>query len=410
MGFFSMFKSASYETMENKGDALLQAGEFGPAKQAYEKALSKLGKSDPAGLSQHLERINKKIMQSKEALARQHKATAEDLIEAGWANDAVDLLKLALELTSHPDLADEIGALLTHCRSTGRFAAHEIDPGDMLPEGEGSPESGAAYFSVLCAALPEDLKQDYEQYGHSFEMGYVALNQGSFDIAVEYFSEAITEQGDEVTHIHLEMATAYLNLGDIDKSHALLKAYVNEYPFTVRAYELLCEIYWEMNDFKQAEELVANCPDDIKTSIPMMLLMGESLSKAGNLTAAESFYQNSIRYTGWSESIATALAKTYEDLDLPEKALKIYGEIMSACKSCRQQVNPFVTQRYAELSFGSGDISSGILELFFSLCEQDPRHRPHYFRRISEIYTRQGYHEEAKRYLNFAEADEAEPE
>jgi tetratricopeptide (TPR) repeat protein len=408
MGFFKLFKSTSYETIENKGDTLFDSAEFGPAKQAYEKALLKLESSDIPEAAQHFERIKDKINQTREALARQHKATAEDLIEAGLHDDALELLELARELSSDSDLAAEIEHLLTHNTSKNSFPVHEIIQGDMPYTNEQVEESDDAYFSVLCSTLPEDLETAYENYGHSFQMGYVALNQGSFDIAAEFLSKAMVEHPETVTHIHLELATAYLNLGDSEKSHSLLEQYLAKYPSVVRTYEMLCEIYWEQNAFKRAEELISNCPDDIKTSIPMMLLMGETLFKAGNYAEAESFYQNSIRYTGWNESVATALARTFEALGSPEKALKSYGEIMNACKGCRQQVNPFVKQRYAELSYESGDISSSIVELYFSLCNEDPQNRSHYFRRLSEIYSRQGYHEEAQRYLAFAEADDSE--
>jgi tetratricopeptide (TPR) repeat protein len=410
MGLFKIFKPVSFETMENKGDSLFESGEFGSAKQAYEKALAKFETSDLADKGRRLEQINDKINQTKEALARQHKATAENLIEAGWHDDAVDLLELALDLTTQSDLAAEIRQLMSPNKMMGTLPVHELQSQDMPLVDEVTAESDGDYFSVLCATLPEDLKADYETYGHSFIRGYVALNQGSFDIAAEFLSQAKMAYPETVTHIHLELATAYLNLGDTEKSHDLLKEYVNEYPLTERAYEMLCDIYWEKNDFKKAEELISNCPDNLKTSIPMMLLMGETLSKAGNFSDAESFYQNSLRYTGWNEPVATALARTYESLGLPEKALKTYGEIMDACKSCRQQVNPIVKQRYAELSFHAGNISSGMLDLYFSLCDVDPQNRPHYFRRLSEIYSRQGYHEEAKRYLKFAETDASEPE
>ena len=408
MGFFKLFKPASYETIENKGDSLFDSAEFGPAKQSYEKALLKLESSDLPEKAQHLERIEDKIKQTREALAHQHKATAEDLIEAGLHDDAVELLELARELSADSDLAAEIGQLLTHNKSKDSFPVHDMVPGDM-PHANGQvEESDDAYFSVLCSTLPEELETAYENYGHSFQMGYVALNQGSFDIAEAFLSKAMLEHHEPISHIHLELATAYLNLGNSEKSHSLLEQYLAIYPSVVRAYEMLCEIYWGENDFKRAEELISDCPDDIKTSIPMMLLMGETLFKAGSYAEAETFYQNSIRYAGWNEPVATALARTFEALDSPEKALNSYGEIMNACKGCRQQVNPFVKQRYAELSYEAGDISSSIVELYFSLCNEEPQNRSHYFRRLSEIYSRQGYHEEAKRYLAFAEADDSE--
>jgi tetratricopeptide (TPR) repeat protein len=408
MKFFKLFKPASQEAMENKADRLFNAGEFGLAKQAYEKALLKLENSDLLKADERLDHIKDKISRTRDALARQHKATAEDLMEADYHEDAVELLKLALDLTAHAGLSAEIKDLLTRCQNAKTAAVYEIDDEYMTAAPDNRQDDDEAYFTVLCSTLPEDLQMAYEQYGDAFMSGYIALNQGSFEIAAELLAKALAENRETVTHIHLELATACLNLGDIEKSRALLAPYIEKYPLSVRAYEMMCEICWEKKEYKQAERLISECPDDIKTSIPIMLLMGETLFKSGSYDDAEAFYQNSIHYTGWSEPVATALARIYEAMGLPEKALASYGEIMRSCKSCRQQIAPFVKQRYAELTFEAGDMSTGLIELYFALCSEDPGNRSHYYRRLSEIYSRQGYHEEANRYLKFAEADESE--
>ena len=408
MGFLKLFKPATYGTLEKKGDHLFASGEFGPAKQHYEKALLKLADSSASDTHRHFERITHKRYQAKEALARQHKATAEDLMDAGYHEDAAELLKVARDLSAHAGLSAEIESLLTRCQTAKTVSAHEIEDESISAALDDSQDADEAYFTVLCSTLPEDIQIAYEQYGDAFMSGYIALNQGSFEVAAKFLTEALAEHQETVTHIHLELATAYLNLGNIEKSRTLLADYIEKYPLSVRAYEMMCDIYWEKEEFKQAGELISRCPDDIKTSIPIMLLMGETLFRSGSYDDAEAFYQNSIRYTGWSEPVATALARTYEAMGLSEKALASYGEIMRSCKSCGQQVAPFVKQRYAELTFDAGDMSSGLLEIYFALCSEDPENRSHYFRRLSEIYSRQGYHEEAERYLKFAETDESE--
>ncbi len=114
-----------------------------------------------------------------------------------------------------------------------------------------------------------------------------------------------------------------------------------------------------------------------------------------------------MEYLGWSEPIAVALARTYENMNRKEEALSTYQEVMASCKSCHKRVNPFVRQRYAELSYEAGDISGGILETYFALCQEDSENQARYFGRISDIYRRQGHPTEAQRYLDMAQAAES---
>jgi len=136
--------------------------------------------------------------------------------------------------------------------------------------------------------------------------------------------------------------------------------------------------------------------------------MGETLFRSGKQMEAVSFYLKSIEYLGWDEQIAVALAKIYEAMDSRKEALAVYQEIMDGCKSCRRRANPFVRQRYAELKYEAGDISSGLLEAYFILCRENPENQHHYFGRISDIYKRQGYPEEARRYLEIARKGKSE--
>lgn len=405
MGFLNRFKPASFGQIEEKGDRLFDAGEFGPAKQVYEKALLKLEASEVQGKTGHAARIQEKIDRTLEKLARQHISTARDLLEAGYADDAAELLHLASELTAHPDLREEIERLLAHSPPAGSDPFYESYPEAVYPMDEETWESDEDYFTVLCSTLPDGVSEAYENYGDSFKTGFIALNRGDFENAVVHLGRAMEDHAGSVTHIHLELATAHLNLEHVEESHDLLQAYITTYPAVIRAYELMCEIYWERQAFEEAEKLLSSSPDEIKASIPIMHLMGETFFNAGDYEAAESFYQNSLRFTGWNEPIATALARTLEAMGRFEKARASYGQIMHECRSCRRQANPFVKQRYAELSFEAGDTSSGLLDLFFSLCQEDPQNRFQYYRRISDLYARQGYPEEARRYASLAEGE-----
>ena len=403
MGIFDIFSSPSYETFEKKGDGFFNANNFGLAKLEYEKALSRLENKTTPIPSCHQKRIANKLDESREALALQHKSNADNLIEAGCENDAVELLQLALELTNNPDLTRQFENLLLAIQEQAIGPAYDIEPDFEAVEGTGGQYSEEEYFVALCSTLPEDAQDAYFRYGDSFKTGYIALNQGDFERAAELLSKSLDEHGPTVSYIHLELATAHLNLGDMETARILLERFIENYPLSIRAYEMLCDIFWEKHAYSLALEFLRACPDDLKTSVPIILLVGETLFQAEKYPEAESFYLEYIRISGWNEYIAKPLARTYEALGSAEKAREVYGEIITACRGCGSKVDLFVKQRYADLSFEAGDVSENVLELYLSLCREDPGNRVRYYRRLSEIYLRHGHPEEAKRYLKFAE-------
>jgi len=403
MGLFDFLSSKSYTDYEAQGDRYNKADDFGSGKLEYEKALSILeGNSVPNPLH-HKERIEKKIAGTMESLALQHKNTAENLIEAASFDEAAELLNLASELTENPELAGEIENLLHDLEK--RMYSHEYD---IQPDYEprlntDEQEAGEEYFLALISTMPEEVQKTYLGYGDSFEKGFIALNQGNFENAVELLSQSLDEHDFDVGHIHLELATAYLNLGVMDDALVLLEQFVQYYPEFIRAYEMLCDIYWEKDSCEKAIELLVACPDDIKTDVSINLLMGETLVRAEKLQEAKSFYLEFLKYNGMNQHIARALAQTYEALKETGKAREVYGEILNSCSGCGMKTDPFVKYRYAELSYAAGEIPGSILELYISLCQEDPANREIYFKRISDIYSKRGHHDEAKRFRRFAE-------
>jgi tetratricopeptide (TPR) repeat protein len=404
MGIFNIFSSRSYESCEKRGDIFFNSNEFGPAKLDYEKALAQLERKTIPGSSHHHERLKGKINQSRKALALRHKTNAVNLIESGCNDDAAELLKLALELSDDTDLTMQIEHLLLDIKDQvilpTRDSAMEADE-DMDEQ-----DTGEEYFIALCSTLQGHVKDEYLGYGDSFKMGYIALNQGDFERASVLLAKSLEEHDTTVSYIHLELATAYLNLGDMDNAGALLVQFIDSYPGSVRAYEMLCDIFWEKRSYDKALELLQSCPDDLKISLPMNLLVGETLFQAEKYQEAESFYLEHMETNGWNEHIAKALARTYEALESKGKALEIYGKLINECKGCGGRVDPFVKQRYADMSYESGDISENIREIYLSLCQEDPLNQVRYFNRLSEIYAKCGYDEEAKRYLKFSKTAE----
>lgn len=401
MGFLKYFSPKSFDVFEEKGDRLVMSDDLGLAKLQYEEALSRLEKSALPGVSEHRHRIEMKILDACESLALQHKVSAEELVAAGCLEEAGELLELARELTRDPQLVQEVDTLAA---DIAEGVPMELDTQVSEETGDAvfDPNDDESYFLILCSTLPDDVQDVYAGLGETFQSGYIALNKGAFELAADLLNKSLAEQGNRITYVHLELATVYMNLGDVPGARTLLEVFIGAYPESLRAYEALCEIYWESEDYHLADTLLQACPDTLKTSIPILLLMGETLFRSGKQMEAVSFYLKSIEYLGWDEQIAVSLAKIYETTGRKNEALATYQEVMDGCKSCRRRVNPFVRQRYAELKYETGDISSGLLDAYFSLCRENPENQSRYFGRISDIYRRQGYPAEAQRYLEMA--------
>jgi tetratricopeptide (TPR) repeat protein len=409
MGLLDIFAGKNPEDYDLKGDKFAATGAYGKAIVEYERALERLEKTAPwdDGFRQSL---NDKIHSSKEALALQHKQTAEEMLEAGYHADARQYIQLALELTADPDLIIE---LESHQRESEARALEttQIEEPDVAPptppevpdEQPPEHEPEDEYFTALVGTLPEEVQDAYLDYGDAFKKGYLALNQGDFESAAAYLFKALEENPDPQNYISLELATACLNLGKLEEARRLLEEFLQYHPDTLPAYQLLCEIFWEAKDFENAESLLSALPPELAESVASYVLRGETLFHAGRYKEAKTFYRNFLKTYKWNETVARALAKTHEALNELANARSVYREIMDGCRSCHSRIDPYIKQRYADLSFASGLNTTEVLELYLSLVREVPENKAVYYQKISAIYSAQNNAAEARRFQLFAE-------
>jgi len=405
MGFLDFFSGNSPEKYEKKADAFVINVSYGHAKIEYEKALDKL-EQQPVSKPSYRRLIEDKLWHCKEALALEHKENGADLVEAGCFDEARELFGLALELTTDPSLTNEIKNLLDSIPTDADELEGYAFPGESMPgtEDYGSDDPGPdeEYFTALCNSLEEE-QDEYRSYPGTFRQGFIALNRGDFSNAVVLLSEAQDAYPYSTNYITLELATAYMNMNDNERARELMERFLREYPESLKAYYLMCEILWEENAYDAAQEMLSNCPDDIIVSLPIRMLAGETLLRSGKHEEAVSFFKALLEEVGWNDNIAHALARAYEALDRPERARDLYAKIMGACTSCGAHVDPKVKQRYAETSFKTGDFSTKLLKLFLALAREDPANRLGYYHRISCIYSLQGNENESLRFASFAQ-------
>lgn len=409
MSFMKLFGGSSPAKLEQKGDALLADGQWGRAKLEYERALQKRAKGAEADAAADI-RLEAKILEARNGLARKHRQAAEDLIEGGYFNEARDMLALALEVAADANMRQELEQALRDIE-TRPVAQTKTEPPNFAlapDQGEHKPETFVdgdeeEYFLALCGTLPEEVQEAYLSYDVDFKAGYIALNRGDFQSAAELLARALVAHDDPTGYIPLELATAYLNLGRVADARDLLEAFLKQHPETLPAYQLLCDIYWDQKAFQKVDELLGSVPAELAESLAVVLLRGETLYRAGRLEAARTFYLGFLNTYGWNESVARELAKIHETLGETDRARALYKEVMSRCNSCQSRVDPNVKHKYAELSFAAGQHGSDLVELYLALVREIPDQAPEYFDRVSRIYAAQGNSAQARHFRALVE-------
>ncbi|MFO8082975.1 MAG: tetratricopeptide repeat protein [Desulfobacterales bacterium] len=415
MTFWDLFSGSSPQKLEHKGDTLFDAGLWGQAKQEYERALDKLENIAKENRSD-FQRISEKISLAGEALAKEHQQSALNYLDGGYIEEARQMLLLAFEVSEDDQFKTMVEGQLQEIEGRQSLSVHVDDLSENFLYGLENDDdinddnyhelseqtSEDEEFSALCNTLPAEVCNAYHGYGRHFKTGLVALNQGDFQTAAVHLKQAMEENPQPGNYIALEMASLYLNLDQPSKARALLEDFLPYHPDALPAYQLLCEIYWEQEDFSEAEFLLESVPDELSQSLAVVLLKGETLYQRGSYKEAKSFFESFLATYGWHEAVARKLAKTCEALDETDIARNIYKKLIGNCTGCHSRVDPIIRDRYAELSFTAGVYSSDILEIYLSLAREIPEQASRYFDRVSRIYTAQGNAREAERFRQFS--------
>ncbi|MGD8844486.1 MAG: tetratricopeptide repeat protein [Desulfobacteraceae bacterium] len=406
MGLFKLFAGKSPADYERKGDAFAQGENWGEAKLAFESALEKSASQLPADLEMR-HRLQEKLRTSKEALARNHRREAEAMMEAGYMDDARELLVLAMDLTADAQLKAALARQIEQVAPQQMPEIHlrTCDTATCLNDLEVDPaeEDANSQFNILLGTLPEKIQQEYRSYGYHFKYGYLALNQGAFDQAVEHLTQAAEANPEPSSLIPLELATAHVNLGHTAEAQALLEKLVRHQPDLLPAIQLLCDVYWSQQAYDKAMDLLDDLAPDLAESMAAYLLKGETLLQASRYEEARSFFQQVMEIYGWHDSVALCLARAHESLNQIPEARDIYAQMISQCTGCGSRVDPAIKRKYADLSLAAGEHSTNVLEYYLDLCQEDPANAVQYYRNISRIYAAQGQEIEARRFQAIAE-------
>ncbi|MGB5265467.1 MAG: hypothetical protein WBN30_02690, partial [Polyangiales bacterium] len=194
MGFLKKLFSADPDALEKKADALYAAGDYGPAKLAYEKAMA-------ASAESAREAFAEKARLCTDGIARQRIEEARAYLAQGSIELAEQELEGALEVVSDASLRAQAQALRDGLEA--REAQEQAASPEMTDEER---------IALLMGQWEEAQANEYEGYGDVFLEALLAMQREEFAEARVQL-EALVARAPDPRYLWLEVGRARL-LGD----------------------------------------------------------------------------------------------------------------------------------------------------------------------------------------------------
>jgi tetratricopeptide (TPR) repeat protein len=354
MSLLKKFFFADPGELEKKADLLYDAGDYGPAKLVYEKALAASPESAHAALSDKARRCS-------DGIARRRIEEAKAYLAQGSNALAEQELQGALEVATEQALRDEAQSLLDG-----------LEAEDAKEQAASIELTDEERIALLMGQWGDAQADEYERYGDALLDGLVAMHKEQFQDARARL-EAVLADAPEPRYLWLEVGRARLLSEDLPAGKEALQKFLSalgddEGGETKLAANLsLARLADESGDFDGAmgyfEAAVYSLPDDYRPYLAMgaflrnkghgvealdVLLTSQQLSEsagtdwrlleelglasdlAGKTDDARSFLEQVVEFftnhqiTDFPPSTATTLAKLYESDGRLDRAADMY--------------------------------------------------------------------------------------
>jgi tetratricopeptide (TPR) repeat protein len=281
MSLLKKLFSADPEGLERKADGLYAAGDYGPAKLAYEKALSASPESARAALANKVERCTNQI-------ARERIDEAKAYLAQGSIELAEQELEGALEVAIDEAVRDEAQALLDGLEA--KEAQEQATSVEMTDEER---------VALLMGQWHEAQANEYDGYGDALLDALLAMHNERLDHARTQL-EALVAEAPKPRYLWLEVGRARLLTEDLAGGKEALQKFLgsvddDEGGETKLAANLaLARLADEAGEFEEAmgyfEGAVHALPEDYRP----YLAMGAFLRDKGHGAEALAVLQTSL--------------------------------------------------------------------------------------------------------------------
>ena len=383
------------EALEKKADALYEAGDYGPAKLAYERALAASPESARTALTEKARRCG-------DGIAQWRIDEAKAYLEKGSIELAEQELEGALEVAFDPAIQGEARALLD------RLEAKEAQEHAAAPE-----MTDEERIALLMGQWQEAQADEYERYGDAMLEALVAMQREQFEDARAQL-EALLAEASEPRYLWLEVGRARLLSDDPTAGKEALQRFLaaldeDEGGETKLAANLaLARLADEGGSFEEAmghfENAVHALPEDYRP----YLAMGSFLRSKGHGPEALEVLQTSL---GLSETAGTDW-RLLEEMGLPSE---LAGKPADARRFLEQVVEFFTSHQITDFPAASATTLAKLHEadgrldraadLYRALSQGSDRERhAQYHYEAGRLLHALGLQDEARRMLTRAEA------
>jgi tetratricopeptide (TPR) repeat protein len=207
MSLLKKLFSADPEGLEKKADALYAAGDYGPAKLAYEKALAASAEGAQAALAG-------KVRRCTDGIARQRIEEAKAYLAQGSIELAAQELEGALEVAADDAVRDEAQSLLDGLEA--KEAQEQATYQEMTDEER---------VALLMGQWHDAQADEYDSYGDALLDALVAMHKEQFDDARARL-EAVLAEASEPRYLWLEVGRARLLADDVPAGKEALQRFL----------------------------------------------------------------------------------------------------------------------------------------------------------------------------------------
>ena len=260
MSLFKKLFSADADSLRRKADALFDAGDFGPAKLAYEKALAA---SPEDARPQLVERVRG----CTNGIARERIEEAQAYLRQGAIELAEQELAGALEVAEDENLRQQAQALLDG-----------LEAGDAQAQATSEEMSDEERIAILMGQWEEAQADEYERYGDALLEALLALHAERYEDARAQL-ETLLDSAETPRYLWLEVGRARLLTDDDEGGRQALEHFLgslddgeaNEAKVAVNL--TLARLADDGGEFEQAmkrfEAAVHAVPDDYRPYLAM---------------------------------------------------------------------------------------------------------------------------------------------
>jgi tetratricopeptide (TPR) repeat protein len=406
MSFFQkLFGGGSFESLRAEADAHFDAGRFGEAKLAYDRASAKQKGAAAADVTH----VTTRIEACRDALAEARMQAAADFAANGDDELARAELEGALETAASATLVRTIEQRL-----------EALERGDARERARPPTVGDDELFEAMSGSWEPEQREEYDAAGPRLREALLAANAGRFGDAVALL-EALVAAARSPHYLHFELGVARIGADDAAGAEPALRAFLASIgpdeggAARLAAHASLANILDGRGDEEGAVDELGRAVEALEDDPRPYILLGNYLRRRGHATDAIDVLESALAVIGEGQVdpfVLQEYALAHRDAGRDADAERLLEQLVdSQVKQGRLDLPPEGTTALAELHEKRGNLQRAA-DLWRSLTRgSDRTNHLRYHREAARLLVALGLRDEARRmYQRAAELAEGDAE